>query len=172
VRIAKKRYDSTHVASTGYYRRFVFDPRYKRVAKGGFIEDKLGQQQLKLILERGMGSHASYGTFILDVSPENAPVLEGMAHSLAAVASSVPSAMPSAVPSAVPSASGRPAAGELPGSPPGSPADSPADSSAPSGLPAGVGLPLVGHLDGHDPRNAEKFVFAEADPVWHQGPGS
>jgi hypothetical protein len=87
-------YDSTHVASTAYYRRFVFDRRAKRVAKGGFIEDKLGQQQLKVILERGMAAHASYGTFILD-----------------------------------------------------------------DGNPE----PVVSHLDGHDPRNAEKFVFAETE---------
>lgn len=41
-------YDSTHIASTAYYRNFVFDRRVKRVTKGGFIEDKLGQQQLKV----------------------------------------------------------------------------------------------------------------------------
>lgn len=34
-------YDTTHVASTWYYRRFVFDRRARRVAKGGFIEDKV-----------------------------------------------------------------------------------------------------------------------------------
>jgi hypothetical protein len=34
-------YDTTHIASTWYYRRFVFDRRARRVAKGGFIEDKV-----------------------------------------------------------------------------------------------------------------------------------
>jgi len=42
-------YDSTHIASTTYYREFVFDRKVKRVTKGGFIEDKLGQQQLQVI---------------------------------------------------------------------------------------------------------------------------
>ena len=59
-------YDSTHVASTAYYRNFVFSQRVKRVAKGGFIEDKLGQEQLRVIQERGMDAHVPYGTFVLD----------------------------------------------------------------------------------------------------------
>jgi hypothetical protein len=37
-------YDTTHIASTWYYRRFVFDRRARRVAKGGFIEDKVHAQ--------------------------------------------------------------------------------------------------------------------------------
>jgi len=85
-------YDSTHIASTSYYRNFVFERRAKRVAKGGFIEDKLGQQQLKVILERGMEAHVPYGTFILDDH---------------------------------------------------------------------IDKPTVSHLDGHDPRNAARFVFVE-----------
>jgi hypothetical protein len=68
-------YDSTHVASAEYYRHFVFSRRVKRVARGGFIEDKLGQEQLRVILERGVGAHVPYGTFMLD-DGSGAPVVQ------------------------------------------------------------------------------------------------
>lgn len=45
--------DSTHVAETRWYRDFVFDPSLKLVKKGGFIEDKFGQEQVKQIREKG-----------------------------------------------------------------------------------------------------------------------
>jgi hypothetical protein len=59
-------YDSTHVCRLQYYRDFVFSRKKLRVKKGGFIEDKLGQQQLKEIKEGGMGAFAEYGTYVLD----------------------------------------------------------------------------------------------------------
>jgi hypothetical protein len=34
-------YDNTHNAETAHYRDFVFNPQYKMVARGGFVEDKL-----------------------------------------------------------------------------------------------------------------------------------
>ena len=68
-------YDSTHLASTMYYRDFVFSCHVKRVARGGFIEDKLGQEQLRVILERGMSAHVRYGTFILTDESEE-PVVQ------------------------------------------------------------------------------------------------
>jgi len=47
---------------TEYYRNFVFGPR-KLVAKGGFIEDKFGQAQLKAIREKGVdAAHPEFGT--------------------------------------------------------------------------------------------------------------
>jgi hypothetical protein len=51
-------YDSTHLCSTHHYRSFVFGRRNGKrlVAKGGFIEDKLSQQQLA---EVRIFSHAS-----------------------------------------------------------------------------------------------------------------
>jgi len=58
-------YDSAHIGRTDYYRSFVFGPR-QLVARGGFIEDKLGQQQLKDIRSHGLNAHAEYGTFVLD----------------------------------------------------------------------------------------------------------
>lgn len=57
-------YDSTHVCETKYYREFVFGPR-KLVAKGGFIEDKLGQEELALIKKNGVeAAHPEFGTFV------------------------------------------------------------------------------------------------------------
>ena len=37
--------DSTHIARTDWYRDYVFGGPPALVAKGGFIEDKFGQQQ-------------------------------------------------------------------------------------------------------------------------------
>jgi hypothetical protein len=56
-------YDSTHIASTTYYREFVFDRKVKRVTKGGFIEDKLGQQQLQVIKEGCVSVYISVNLF-------------------------------------------------------------------------------------------------------------
>lgn len=58
-------HDSTHFASTAYYRDFVFGPRHM-VSRGGFIEDKLGQQQGLDLRTIGWKSHAEYGTWLLD----------------------------------------------------------------------------------------------------------
>ena len=57
--------DSTHIARTAWYKGFVFDPDNQLVAKGGFIEDKFGQVQLSRFRERGLASHADFGTYIL-----------------------------------------------------------------------------------------------------------
>lgn len=59
-------HDSTHFASTEYYRSFVFGRRRRLVTKGGFIEDKLGQEQGMDLRNIGWRSHANYGTFLLD----------------------------------------------------------------------------------------------------------
>eukprot|EP00440_Ansanella_granifera_P059449 gb/GFBE01064436.1/.p1 GENE.gb/GFBE01064436.1/~~gb/GFBE01064436.1/.p1 ORF type:complete len:341 (+),score=48.35 gb/GFBE01064436.1/:1-1023(+) len=58
-------HDSTHFASTAYYREFVFGKR-NLVSRGGFIEDKLGQQQGYDLRMLGWASHAEYGTWLLD----------------------------------------------------------------------------------------------------------
>uniref|UniRef100_A0A7S1XMS6 Uncharacterized protein n=1 Tax=Phaeomonas parva TaxID=124430 RepID=A0A7S1XMS6_9STRA len=58
-------HDSTHFASSSYYRDFVFGPR-NLVSRGGFIEDKLGQQQIKDLRNHGWSSHGDYGTYLLD----------------------------------------------------------------------------------------------------------
>ena len=54
-------HDSTHFASTSYYRDFVFGRRHL-VSRGGFIEDKLGQQQGMDLRSLGWSSHQHYGT--------------------------------------------------------------------------------------------------------------
>lgn len=58
-------HDSTHFAQTEYYRHFVFGER-NLVSRGGFIEDKLGQQQGLDLRTLGWASHAEYGTWLLD----------------------------------------------------------------------------------------------------------
>lgn len=57
--------DSTHIARTEWYREFIFDRNGRHVAPGGFIEDKLGQVQLKRFMEDGFVSHKEFGTFML-----------------------------------------------------------------------------------------------------------
>lgn len=60
-------HDSTHFARTDYYRTFVFRESAPRlVSKGGFIEDRLGQEQIRELGLRGWESHAQYGTWLLD----------------------------------------------------------------------------------------------------------
>ena len=55
-------HDSTHFASSEYYRSFVFGRRRRLVTKGGFIEDKLGQEQGLDLRKEGWDAHERYGT--------------------------------------------------------------------------------------------------------------
>ena len=60
-------YDNTHVASTSHYRDFVFDPQYKMVARGGFVEDKLSPAIVRSCERLGLrDGHAKFGCYILD----------------------------------------------------------------------------------------------------------
>lgn len=60
-------YDNTHVCDTAHYRDFVFDPRLKMVARGGFVEDKLSPNILKAVERRGLTmGHSRYGCYLLD----------------------------------------------------------------------------------------------------------
>merc|ERR1719223_2548706 len=60
-------YDNTHICDTAHYRDFVFDPRLKMVARGGFVEDKLSPNILKAVERRGLTmGHSRYGCYILD----------------------------------------------------------------------------------------------------------
>ena len=45
--------DSTHVAEVEWYRTFVFNPKLQLCRKGGFIEDKFGQAQVKTLAAKG-----------------------------------------------------------------------------------------------------------------------
>eukprot|EP00546_Thalassionema_frauenfeldii_P001527 CAMPEP_0178934900 /NCGR_PEP_ID=MMETSP0786-20121207/24177_1 /TAXON_ID=186022 /ORGANISM="Thalassionema frauenfeldii, Strain CCMP 1798" /LENGTH=231 /DNA_ID=CAMNT_0020612849 /DNA_START=432 /DNA_END=1127 /DNA_ORIENTATION=- len=61
-------YDNIHVCCTSHYRDFIFNPTYKMVARGGFVEDKLSPV-IKRNVER-LGSlqraHARFGCYLLD----------------------------------------------------------------------------------------------------------
>jgi len=67
-------YDSAHIARTDYYQNFVFGPK-RLVARGGFIEDKLGQKQLHDIRTQGLAAHAEYGTYIFNDDVDQPVVL-------------------------------------------------------------------------------------------------
>jgi hypothetical protein len=72
--------DSTHIARTQWYSEYVFktDPPVL-VARGGFIEDKLGQQQAKWLEEEGFeAAHARYKTYILPEPPLSAQELKAL----------------------------------------------------------------------------------------------
>jgi len=60
-------YDNTHVVSTSHYRDFIFDPQYKMVARGGFVEDKLSPAIVRSCERLGLrDGHAKFGCYILD----------------------------------------------------------------------------------------------------------
>ena len=55
-------YDSTHIAHVDFYEDFVFGQRM--IPPNGFIEDRVGQLQVRDIRENGMEAHAKYGTYL------------------------------------------------------------------------------------------------------------
>jgi len=60
-------YDKTHICRSDHYREFVFERHQRRrwgLRNGDFIEDTLGQEQLKDIKINGIGAHGKYGTFL------------------------------------------------------------------------------------------------------------
>lgn len=60
-------YDNVHICETAHYRDFIFDPRYKMVVKGGFVEDKLSPVIKKTVERLGLAQgHARFGCFLLD----------------------------------------------------------------------------------------------------------
>lgn len=60
-------YDSTHLALTGYYREFIFDPKRRLVARGGFVEDKVSAAMLRVMRRDGFAAgHALFGTWLYD----------------------------------------------------------------------------------------------------------
>lgn len=60
-------YDNTHICETSHYRDFIFDPRYKMVARGGFVEDKLSPVITRSIERLGLKEgHSRFGCYILD----------------------------------------------------------------------------------------------------------
>ena len=60
-------YDNTHVVETAHYRDFIFNPKYKMVARGGFVEDKLSPVITRNVERLGLkDGHAKFGCYILD----------------------------------------------------------------------------------------------------------
>ena len=60
-------YDNTHVVSTAHYRDFVFDPKNKMVARGGFVEDKLSPCLVRSCERLGLTEgHSKFGCYMLD----------------------------------------------------------------------------------------------------------
>jgi len=57
-------YDSTHIARRQLYLDVIFPNRH--CAKGGFIEDRLAQHQMRLLREVGGSSHVEFGTWLFD----------------------------------------------------------------------------------------------------------
>jgi hypothetical protein len=60
-------YDNVHICETQHYRDFIFDPRYKMVVRGGFVEDKLSPVIKKTVERLGLREgHSRFGCFLLD----------------------------------------------------------------------------------------------------------
>ena len=60
-------YDNTHIVQTSHYRDFIFNPRYKMVARGGFVEDKLSPCLVRSCERLGLyDGHAKFGCYLLD----------------------------------------------------------------------------------------------------------
>ena len=60
-------YDNTHVVETSHYSDFIFNPQYKMVARGGFVEDKLSPVITRNVERLGLKKgHAKFGCYLLD----------------------------------------------------------------------------------------------------------
>lgn len=60
-------YDNTHLAETAHYRDFIFNPVFRMVAKGGFVEDKASPVIAKSVERLGLAAgHERFGCYLLD----------------------------------------------------------------------------------------------------------
>jgi hypothetical protein len=60
-------YDNTHIVQTSHYRDFIFNPHYKMVARGGFVEDKLSPCIIRSCERLGLrAGHSKFGCYLLD----------------------------------------------------------------------------------------------------------
>ena len=69
-------YDSTHFAWSDFYREVVFSKKLKLVSRGGFIEDKLGQEQRKTYMKEGIQRSIEF--WKLWLYQDNEPKVEKM----------------------------------------------------------------------------------------------
>jgi hypothetical protein len=60
-------YDNIHICETSHYRDFIFNPKYRMVKRGGFIEDKVSPVLKKTVERFGLANgHARFGCYLLD----------------------------------------------------------------------------------------------------------
>jgi len=60
-------YDNVHIAETQHYRDFVFHEKYRMVARGGFVEDKLSPVLKRTVERLGLKEgHSRFGCYLLD----------------------------------------------------------------------------------------------------------
>jgi len=60
-------YDNTHIVETSHYRDYIFDPLYRMVARGGFVEDRLSPLITKSVERLGLKQgHAKFKCYLLD----------------------------------------------------------------------------------------------------------
>ena len=60
-------YDNIHVVETSHYRDFIFNPQYRMVSRGGFVEDKLSPLITKSVERLGLkDGHAKFKCYLLD----------------------------------------------------------------------------------------------------------
>uniref|UniRef100_A0A7S2LZV4 Uncharacterized protein n=1 Tax=Skeletonema marinoi TaxID=267567 RepID=A0A7S2LZV4_9STRA len=60
-------YDNTHIVRTEHYRDFIYNPVFKMVARGGFVEDKLSPIIKRSCERLGLkDGHAKFGCYLLD----------------------------------------------------------------------------------------------------------
>jgi hypothetical protein len=60
-------YDNVHICDTKHYRDFVFNPTFKMVVRGGFVEDKLSPVIKRTVERLGLAEgHSRFGCYLLD----------------------------------------------------------------------------------------------------------
>ena len=60
-------YDNIHICDTKHYRDFIFNPKYKMVKRGGFVEDKVSPVIRKTVERFGLvEGHSRFGCYLLD----------------------------------------------------------------------------------------------------------
>lgn len=60
-------YDNTHIVETSHYRDYIFNPLYRMVARGGFVEDKVSPLIVRNVERLGLKEgHAKFKCYLLD----------------------------------------------------------------------------------------------------------
>ena len=60
-------YDNTHLVETAHCRDFIFNPTYRMVARGGFVEDKVSPLIIRNVERLGLkAGHSKFKCYILD----------------------------------------------------------------------------------------------------------